>query len=108
MPAGLPTLALPGAPVASPVSQAIPGQPLSLTTDYWAQAAALQAQGQVHPGTALVTQNLLATAAAAGQPAAPLHGQVDFYHMDEREVKRQRRKQSNRRGLGPSGVQSQF
>jgi hypothetical protein len=74
-----------------------------MTPEYWAQAQAVQAaalsQGQVRPGTALINpQNLAAVATAvAAATGQPVPGQ-EYFPMDEREQKRQRRKQSNRYG----------
>mmetsp|Transcript_24619 Transcript_24619/g.68530 ORF Transcript_24619/g.68530 Transcript_24619/m.68530 type:complete len:309 (-) Transcript_24619:184-1110(-) len=116
------TIALPGNPSIAQVQGAIAshpmagqqllaGQALSLAPEYWAQAAALS-QGQVPPGTALVTQNLAAVAnavaAAAGQPSGPVIPGQDVYNtLDERELKRQRRKQSNRESARRSRLRKQ-
>uniref|UniRef100_A0A7S1X439 BZIP domain-containing protein n=1 Tax=Tetraselmis chuii TaxID=63592 RepID=A0A7S1X439_9CHLO len=88
------------------------GQTLQMTPEYWAQAQAVQAaalsQGQVRPGTALINpQNLAAVATAvAAATGQPVPGQ-EYFPMDEREQKRQRRKQSNRESARRSRLRKQ-
>jgi hypothetical protein len=67
------------------------GQPQPiLPPEYWSQATTVSAPQVGHIQQSLAT---IASAVAAGQPAP---GPEIVYQLDEREVKRQRRKQSNR------------
>mmetsp|Transcript_2639 Transcript_2639/g.6612 ORF Transcript_2639/g.6612 Transcript_2639/m.6612 type:complete len:292 (-) Transcript_2639:108-983(-) len=111
---------LPIAQMASGAIGSLPmgaGQALQITPEYWAQAqaqavqaAALssQVQGQVRPGTALMNpQNLAAVATAvAAATGQPVPGQ-EYFPLDEREQKRQRRKQSNRESARRSRLRKQ-